>query len=131
MAEALLKHHAADLFLVESAGLEPGKINPLAIKAMRKKGINISKNEPNSVFDYLKQGRHYNFVITVCDESQSERCPIFPGRNERLHWSFSDPAALTGSEEEKLQKTIDIRDEIEAKIKEFINSVKEDLLQDF
>ncbi len=130
MAEALLKHHAADLFQAESAGLEPGEINPLAIKAMQAMGINISQNDTNNVFDFLKQGKHYNFVITVCDESQSERCPIFPGRNQRLHWSFADPAALKGTEEENLKKTIEIRNQIEMKIKEFIQTVKENLLID-
>ncbi|MCF7814747.1 MAG: arsenate reductase ArsC [Candidatus Cloacimonetes bacterium] len=125
MAEALLTHHAGDLFKVESAGLEPGKINLLAIKAMQEMGIDISNNETNSAFEFLKEGRAYNFVITVCDESQSERCPIFPGNSQRLHWSFEDPSSLTGTEIEKLNRTIEIRNQIEQKILEFIKKVKE------
>lgn len=124
MAGAILKHHAGDIFNVESAGLEPGKLNPIAVKAMQEINIDISNNKTNNVFDFLKEGRTYNFVITVCDESQSERCPIFPARSQRIHWSFSDPSSLTGTEEEKLKRTIEIRDEIEAKIIEFIENIK-------
>ncbi len=86
--------------------------------------IDISQNTTNSVFGFLKEGRTYNYVITVCDESNSERCPIFPSTNERLHWSFKDPSAIGGTEEIKLQKTIEIRDEIETKIIEFIQKIK-------
>jgi arsenate reductase (thioredoxin) len=117
MAEALLKFHGCDNFQVESAGLEPGKLNTLAISAMQEMGIDISQNETKSVFDFLNEGKIYNYIITVCDETASERCPSFPSKGERLHWSFEDPSSLTGNE--KLQKTIEIRDQIEAKIKEF------------
>lgn len=125
MAEALLKYHAESIFKVESAGLEPGNLNPLAVKAMLQMGIDISQNETNSAFDFLKEGRSYNFVITVCDESQSERCPLFPGNSHRLHWSFADPSSLTGSESENLKKAIEIRDQIEERVIEFIAQVKE------
>ncbi len=124
MAEALLNHHASEIFQVESAGLEPGKLNPLVVQAMSQMEIDISQNTTNSVFGFLKEGRTYNYVITVCDESNSERCPIFPSTNERLHWSFKDPSAIGGTEEIKLQKTIEIRDEIETKIIEFIQKIK-------
>ena len=125
MAEALLKLHGKkNTFHVDSAGLEPGKLNPLAVKAMQKSGIDISQNETNSVFDFLQEGRTYHYVITVCDESQSERCPIFPGQSKRLHWSFHDPSSLSGTPEENLKKTFEIRDEIETKIKEFIAIIK-------
>ena len=127
MAEALLQHHTSELFLVDSAGLEPGDLNPLAIKAMQDINIDISNKETNSVFDFLKEGRTYNYVITVCDESNSERCPLFPGNSQRLHWSFDDPSALTGSEEKKLKRIIEIRAQIKVKILEFIEKIKEDL----
>jgi len=123
MAEALLKHHGKKNFEVESAGLEPGKLNPLAVSALQKMNIDISDNETNSVFDFITQKREYNFVITVCDESSSVRCPYFPGDCERLHWSFEDPSSLTGTHSEKLRKTIEIRNEIEYKIKDFIASI--------
>lgn len=128
MAEALLKHFGGELFEVESAGLEEGKINPLAVAAMKEMGIDISRNAVNSVFAFLKEGRMFHFVITVCDESQSERCPIFPGRSQRRHWSFEDPAALQGSKQENLQKTIDIRDQIKQKIMEFIDEIEQEYL---
>jgi len=124
MAEALLKHHDNKHFIAESAGLEPDRLNPIAVKAMQDINIDISKSDTNSVFEFLKEGRTYNFVITVCDESQSERCPIFPGRSQHIHWSFPDPSSLIGTEAEKLKQTIAIRNEIDSKIKEFIERIK-------
>ncbi|MFC1898308.1 arsenate reductase ArsC [Candidatus Cloacimonadota bacterium] len=123
MAEALLQFHGRDQFQVESAGLEPGNLNPLAISAMHEMGIDISDNETSSVFDFRNEDRAYDYVITVCDESQSERCPIFPGNSKKLHWSFEDPSSLEGEQSEKLQKTIKIRNQIEAKIKEFVTNI--------
>jgi arsenate reductase len=122
MAEAILKQLAGDKFEVESAGLEPGKLNPLAVEVMREIGIDISENKTKSAFDFYKQGKHYDFVVTVCDESQSGQCPVFPGAIERLHWSFADPSIFTGSWEDKLAKTKEVRNQIEAKIKDWLNS---------
>ena len=81
MAEALLKHMAGDRFEVESAGLEPGKLNPLAIGVMQEIGIDISQNKTKSAFDFYKQGKRYDYVITVCDESKAQKCPV--SRNRR------------------------------------------------
>jgi arsenate reductase len=95
MAEAFLNQLACDKFNAESAGLEPGNLNPLAGEAMKEVDIDISKkNQTKSVFDFFKQGRLYHFVITVCDAASSERCPIFPGLTKRLGWSFEDPASF-------------------------------------
>lgn len=105
MAEALLNHLAGDRFQAESAGLEPGVLNPLAVGAMKHLGIDIADRETRGVFDLFKQGERYGYVITVCDESSGERCPIFPGITRRLHWSFDDPASFTGSYQEKLTQT--------------------------
>lgn len=124
MAEALLKKRGGELFEVESAGLEPGRLNPLAIEAMADIHIDISKNPTKKVFDLFKEGRNYSYVITVCDETSAERCPIFPGVAKKIHWSFSDPSAFQGSHEEKLAKTIEVRRQIEAKIDEFIRQIK-------
>lgn len=124
MAEALLKHHGNKLFLVDSAGLKPGSLNSFAVKAMAKMDIDISQKSTNNVFSYLKNGRSYHYVITVCDQAQSDKCPIFPGNSFRLYWSFSDPSAISGSETEKLEKTIEIRNDIEIKIKEFIKDIQ-------
>ena len=88
MAEAILNHLAGDRFSAESAGLEPGKLNPLAVEAMKEMGIDISRKKTQDVFDLYKQGRRFTYVITVCDEASSERCPLFPGISKKLHWSF-------------------------------------------
>jgi glycerol uptake facilitator-like aquaporin len=116
MAEAFLNERCADDFVAESAGLEPGTLNPLAVEAMREVGIDISKNAAKSASDLFKAGTQYSFVITVCDEASAERCPVFPGGARRLHWSFPDPAALQGTWGERLAKTRLIRDQIRAQI---------------
>ena len=79
MAEALLKRLAPDRFDVFSAGLEPGSLNPLAVTVMGEMGIDISGNKTKKVFDFIKEGILFAYVITVCDESTAERCPIFGG----------------------------------------------------
>jgi arsenate reductase len=116
MAEAFLKEICGDYFEAQSAGLEPGRLNALAVEAMREIGIDISQNQTKSVFDVFKAGELFAYVITVCDESSAERCPIFPGVARRLHWSFPDPAALGGTREERLAGTRKIRDEIRARV---------------
>jgi len=122
IAEAYLKQMAGDRFEVESAGLEPGKLNPIVVEAMKEVGIDISQNKTKSVFDFYKQGKQYDSVITVCDESQAGSCPIFPGKGQRLHWGFDDPSSFTGSNEEKLVKTRVIRDAIKSKIEEWLRN---------
>jgi len=123
MAEAFLKHLAGDKFEVESAGLEPGKLNPIAVEVMKEVGIDISHNKTKSAFDFYKQGKQYDYVITVCDESQAGDCPIFPGKGQRFHWGFDDPSGFTGSNEEKLVKTRIIRDAIKSRIEEWLKSI--------
>ena len=120
MAEAFLNKLAGDRFEAESAGFEPGPLNPLAVEVMKEAGIDISANKAKAVFGLYKEGRLYDYVITVCDEASAERCPIFPGRVTRLHWSFENPANLTGSHEEQLAKTRIIRDQIKARVEELI-----------
>ncbi len=120
MAEALLNHLAGDRFIAESAGLEPGELNPFAVDAMKDIGIDISRKKTQNVFDLYKQGRRYNYVITVCDETSSERCPIFPGISNKLRWSFPDPSTLQGTFEEKRSKTIDIRNQIKRNIEKWV-----------
>jgi arsenate reductase len=116
MAEAFLKQACSDVFEVHSAGLEPGKLNPIVVEAMRDAGIDISGNKTKPVSDYVKSGLKFEYVITVCDETNAERCPIFPGVTKRLHWSFPDPSTLQGTHEEKLARTCEIRDLIDARI---------------
>jgi arsenate reductase len=119
MAEAFMNHLRGDSYEAESAGLEPTEVNPLVIEAMKEVGIDISGNMSKSVFNFFKEGRLYGFVITVCDETNAERCPIFPGITAKLHWSFEDPAAFTGSSEERLAKIRTLRDSIKARVLEF------------
>ena len=119
MAEAFMNHLCGDSYEAESAGLEPTEVNPLVIEAMKEVGIDISGNMSKSVFNFFKEGRLYGFVITVCDETNAERCPIFPGITAKLHWSFEDPAAFTGSSEERLAKIRTLRDSIKARVLEF------------
>ncbi len=122
MAEAFLNQLAGDNFFAESAGFEPGIINPIVVEAMKEVNIDISKNETKSVFDFFKEGRLYHFVIAVCDEASAERCPIFPGITKRLGWSFEDPASFTGTHEEKLAKTRAVRDKIKTEVEFFLKT---------
>jgi arsenate reductase (thioredoxin) len=116
MAEAFLNDICGDHFEAHSAGLEPGTLNPLAVEAMREIGIDISHKGTQSVFDAFKSGELFAYVITVCDETSAESCPIFPGVTTRLHWSFPDPVALKGTREERLAGTREIRDQIRERI---------------
>lgn len=117
MAEAFLNHWGGERFQAESAGIEPGQLNPIVVKALQEKGIDISGKATRSVDDCLAAGTQYAYVVTVCDETAAERCPIFPGPGKRLHWGFPDPSALQGSDAEKLAATRTIRDAIEQQIK--------------
>ncbi len=116
MAEAFLNNICPDDFIAASAGLDPGTLDPLTVAVMREAGIDISANETKSAFDLFKAGKLYSYVITVCDETNAERCPVFPGIAKRLHWSFDDPATLRGSWEERLAQARAIRDDIRSQI---------------
>jgi arsenate reductase (thioredoxin) len=122
MAAAYLRALGGDRFEVESAGLEPGKLNPLAVEAMLRDGINISNAPTQSVFELFKSGRRYEYVISVCDGASAERCPIFPGVTNRLNWSFDDPASFTGPQEARLERTVAVRDKIRAEVDRFIQT---------
>jgi arsenate reductase (thioredoxin) len=119
MAEAFLNQVCGKEFEAHSAGLEPGKLNPLVVEAMQEIGIDISGNAPKGVFDYVKSGKMFAYVITVCDETSAERCPIFPGAASRLHWGFPDPSSFQGTHDEKLARTREVRDTIKAKIEDW------------
>lgn len=116
MAEGWMNHLCADIAIAESAGIEPGELNPLAIQAMQEEGIDISKNDYNAVLDLFSTGHRYDVVITVCDEEAAERCPLFPGLVDRLHWSFHDPRFFEGTDEEKLAQVREVRDAIKAEV---------------
>ena len=109
MAEGLLRHDAGQRFEVESAGTKPSSVRPEAITAMCELGIDISGHRSKSVEEF--DGQHFDYVITVCDSAR-ETCPVFSGAAEKLHHSFEDPAALNGSEEERLALFRRVRDEL-------------------
>jgi len=119
MAAELLNKSCGEFIEAQSAGLEPGTINPLVVEALRELGVDISKNTTQRVFDVWKSGQIFQFVVTVCSEAEGEGCPIFPGVTTRLQWAFDDPSKFTGTHEERLEKTRRVRDEIRAKIDSF------------
>ncbi|HWD91780.1 MAG TPA: arsenate reductase ArsC [Verrucomicrobiae bacterium] len=116
MAEAFLNQICGEQFEAKSAGLEPGKLNPIVVETMQEIDIDISNNATKAVFDFVKSDEVFTYVVTVCDEASAERCPIFPGATTRLHWSFPDPSSFQGTHEERLAKTREIRDTIKKKI---------------
>jgi arsenate reductase len=123
MAEAFVNNLAGDRFIAESAGIEPGKLNPYVVKVMSEIGIDISSNRTKDVFEFVRAGKHFSFVITVCEREAAEKCPIFPGISKRLEWSFRDPSKLSGTEDEILEQIRIIRDEIKSQVVKWINEV--------
>ena len=116
MAEGLFRHRLGDRYEVQSAGTKPTQVRPEAIAVMGEIGIDISGHRSKSINEFV--GQEFRYVITVCDNA-NESCPVFPGKTERIHWSFEDPAATQGTEEERKAAFRRIRDEIEARIKAF------------
>jgi arsenate reductase len=116
MAEAFLKQCCGDYFEAQSAGLEPGKLNPIVVEAMKEVGIDISGNPTKAVWAFVKAGKAFSYVITVCDETSAERCPIFPWATTKLHWNFADPSGFSGTPAEMLAKTREVRDAIKSRI---------------
>jgi arsenate reductase len=123
MAEELLRQMAGDRFDVESAGLEPGKLNPIVVEALKEEGINIEGKPTKGVFDLYKAGNFYNYVIAVCDGANAERCPVFPGAAKSIHWSFTDPSKFEGTPEQRLEKVRTVKEEIREKLQEWIKTV--------
>jgi arsenate reductase len=113
MAEGLLRRDAGERFEVKSAGVAPTEIKPEAIEVMSEIGIDISGQRSKSVDEFTAE--EFDYVITVCDNA-NEQCPIFPGKAERIHWSFEDPAAATGDAEARLAVFRRIRDQIRERL---------------
>jgi len=116
MAEGLLRHRADDRYDVFSAGTRPSHVRPEAIAAMQEVGIDISTHRSKSVDEFA--GQSFDYVITVCDNAR-ESCPVFPGNVKRIHWSFEDPAAVEGADEQRLSAFRRIRDAIDRRLQEF------------
>lgn len=118
MAEGLLRSMAGDRFAVFSAGTKPSFVRQEAIIAMRELGVDLSSHRSKSVDEF--RDASFDYVITVCDNA-NENCPIFPGKAERIHWSFEDPAAVEGDEETRLGSFRKIRDQIAGRLRSFVD----------
>ncbi|HPE29462.1 MAG TPA: arsenate reductase ArsC [Candidatus Mcinerneyibacteriales bacterium] len=124
MAAAFTNHYGKGRMTADSAGLEPGTLNPYVVKVMAERGIDISRNTPKSVMDVYQAGKPFDIIVTVCDPEAGQRCPVFPGEAERLHWAFADPSVLHGDESFILAETRKIRDAIEEKVRQWIKEIK-------
>ncbi len=122
MCEAFVRHYAADKFDVHSSGIEAGKLNPLVVQAMAEIDISMDGQYAKQAKEYIDRKEAFDYVVTVCDESSAERCPMFPGKHTRMHWGFPDPSAIRGTDEEKLAGIRPIRDDIQRKVKEWLQS---------
>jgi arsenate reductase len=122
MAEGFLRAWASDRFEVASAGTEATRVHPLAIRAMEEVGIDLSTHRSKTVETLASQP--WDYVITVCD-SANQRCPLFPGRTARIHWSFEDPSRATGDENQQLRAFRRVRDEIQTRLKDWLAAVFE------
>ena len=129
MAEAFINKFYGDKFEATSAGLEPGILNQNVVKVMSEIGIDVSQKQPQSVFELFKNSKTYHYTITVCDGASAEKCPVFPGINHRIHWSFEDPSKYnqdTYTEKEVFAKITEIRDSIKTQIDEWMISLEKE-----
>ena len=120
MGEAYLKKLGGPQFEVESAGIEPGLLNPHVVKALQEDGIDIRNKPTRSVFDLATSGRSFDYVIAVCSKEAADRCPIFAGKGVRLHWPFPDPSTFVGSDEEIMARVREVRNSIKKRVQEFV-----------
>ena len=119
MGEGLFRQEGHGEYEVESAGTKPSHVRPEAIAVMKELGIDISGHRSKSVNEF--DGQSFDYVVTVCDNAR-DNCPVFPAGTERIHWSFEDPAAVQGSEEERISTFRRIRDQIHERVKGFFGS---------
>lgn len=122
MTEELLKKYGGDRLVVESAGINPGKVNPYVAQLLLEEGIDIREKKTQSTQDLFDAGKSFEYVIAVCSPEASEQCPIFPAEKERLHWPFPDPSKAEGSDDEKLEYIRGIKDVIKKQVLEFLDS---------
>ncbi|MFZ1058571.1 MAG: arsenate reductase ArsC [Candidatus Rokuibacteriota bacterium] len=119
MAEGFLRAMGGDRFEVASAGTEATGVHPLATRAMEEVGISLAGHTSKTLDRFL--GQPWDYVITVCD-SANERCPVFPAKTQRTHWGFDDPSRTTGTEEERLGTFRRVRDEIKARLLDWLGT---------
>lgn len=120
MAEGMLRAWGGDRFEARSAGNEVSEVRPLAVRAMSEIGIDISRKRSKAVGEF--NGQHFDYAVTVCDDAE-EACPFFPGAGAQLHWSFDDPSAAQGTDDERLQVFRRVRDEIAGNVRRFVDTV--------
>lgn len=120
MAEAFYNRYAHENELSESAGVEPGELNPYVVRAMAEKGFDISGNVTKCIFELYKEGHHFSHVVSVCDQETAEQCPVFPGVMKMEHWNLKDPSTFIGSDEEIMDQVRAVRDAIEEHVKAFL-----------
>lgn len=123
MAEALLRHYAGDHFEAFSAGLEPSQINPYTRQVLGELGLSMEGQSAKSLLTYWGGKHHFTYLITVCSKAE-EKCPLFPFATHRLYWPFEDPAQFDGSEEETLERFRQVRDQIAAKIRDWVREIE-------
>ena len=119
MAEAFLRRYGGDDFEVHSAGLDPQGLNPLTVRVMQERGYDLSLHASKGIKEYLGKVL-FQYLITVCAEAERSCPTVWPGVSHRLRWLFEDPAAFAGSEEERLAKFREVRDQIERKVKDWV-----------
>lgn len=115
IAEAFLNACCSDKYQAQSAGIEPGNLNPTVVEVMKEIGIDLTNNRTKSVNEFL--GQPFDWVITVCEKEAAEKCPVFPGKGERLQWSFPDPSKFEGTPEVRLSKTREVRDSVTSAVR--------------
>jgi arsenate reductase (thioredoxin) len=121
MAEAFLNRLGKGLFIAESAGLEPGYLNPDIVDVMQEIGYDISQSPTKSVFEFYRQGKKYHYVVKVCDQINGQKCPIFPATLKVLDWNHEDPSQYSGDKNARLAQARILRDEIKHNVEEMIN----------
>ncbi|MDC7227525.1 MAG: arsenate reductase ArsC [Spirochaetales bacterium] len=126
-AEAYLREIGSQWFSVESAGLDPGELNPYVVQVLKEDGIDISGKKTQSVKDVYDRGVKFSYIITVCDRVTEKNCPVYPQPAQHLSWSFPDPEKLECSDEEMQSKVREIADVIKMKIRQFVNDYKSKL----
>jgi len=117
MAEGILKSIAADRFEVVSAGSKAAKVNPYAIRVLAEIDIDISYQQSKSLDQFINHD--FDYLITVCDNA-AKQCPVFPGNCQKIHWPLEDPAAVSGSDQEKIKAFRAVRDELKGLIFNFV-----------
>lgn len=123
MTEELIRKYGDSSLHVESAGIEPGKINPFVAELLLEEGIDIRNKKTQSVQSLIEQEKSFDYVIAVCGPEAAERCPIFPSEIKRLHWPFPDPSAAEGTDQQKMETIRGIKNTIKNQVMEFLKEI--------